>query len=178
MTALAGSKEKAPQERLKVWRHHREGRFPRPCRKSDALLAPESQSFLRNLLLGDTAEHGRARKLGTHASAIPNCTKPSSNGQQLLILPATGVRAQEKLHMYNTIICAIVVVMLASTAVVAKPPSNHTNGQTRDNGQTREKYCRQLVGPEKGEGESGKSGTMRSQIMRWDDCMMQRSPNP
>ena len=74
--------------------------------------------------------------------------------------------------MYNTIICAIVGVMLASTAVVAKPRNNQTNGQTR------EQYCRQLVGPEKGEGEAGKTATMRSQIMRWDDCMMQRSPNP
>jgi hypothetical protein len=33
--------------------------------------------------------------------------------------------------MYNTIICAIVVVMLASTVVVAKPRNNQTNGQTR-----------------------------------------------
>lgn len=74
--------------------------------------------------------------------------------------------------MKNTIICAIVGVMLASTAVVAKPHDNHTNGQTR------EQYCRQLVGPEKGEGEAGKTATMRSQIMRWDDCMMHRSPNP
>ena len=49
--------------------------------------------------------------------------------------------------MYNTIIYAIVVVMLASTVVVAKPRNNQTNGQTR------EQYCRQLVGPEKGEGE-------------------------
>ena len=74
--------------------------------------------------------------------------------------------------MYNTIICAIVVFMLVWTVVVAKPSNNKTNGQTR------EQYCRQLVGPEKGEGEAGKSGTMRSQIMRWDDCMMRRSPNP
>jgi hypothetical protein len=74
--------------------------------------------------------------------------------------------------MYDRIICAIVVVMLASTVVVAKPRNNQTNGQT--NGQTREQYCRQLVGPEKGEGEAGKSGTMRSQTMQWDDCMMQR----
>jgi hypothetical protein len=72
--------------------------------------------------------------------------------------------------MYHSIICAIVVVMLASTAVVAKPRDNQTNGQSR------EQYCRQLVGPEKGEGEAGKTATMRSQIMRWDDCMMQRSP--
>ena len=72
--------------------------------------------------------------------------------------------------MNNTIICAIVGVMLASTAVVAKPHNNHPKGQTR------EQYCRQLVGPEKGEGEAGKTATMRSQIMRWDDCMMQRSP--
>ena len=74
--------------------------------------------------------------------------------------------------MYNTIICAIVVFMLVWAVAVAKPSNNKTNGQTR------EQYCRQLVGPEKGEGEAGKSGTMRSQIMRWDDCMMQRSPNP
>jgi len=73
--------------------------------------------------------------------------------------------------MYNTIICAIVVVMLASTVAAAQPHNNQTNGQAR------EQYCRQLVGPEKGEGEAGKSGTMRSQIMRWDDCMMGRS-NP
>ena len=33
--------------------------------------------------------------------------------------------------MYNTIVCAIVVVMLAST-VVAKPRNNQTNGQTRE----------------------------------------------
>ena len=71
--------------------------------------------------------------------------------------------------MYNTIICAIVVVMLASTVVVAKPRNHQSNGQTR------EQYCRQVVGPEKGEGEAGKTATMRSQIMRWDDCMMQRS---
>ena len=70
--------------------------------------------------------------------------------------------------MYNTIICAIVVVMLASTAVIAKQRNNQTNGLTR------EQYCRQLVGAEKGEGEAGKSGTMRSQIMQWDDCMIQR----
>jgi len=73
--------------------------------------------------------------------------------------------------MRNTIICAIVVVMLASTVAVARPYNNQTNGQTK------EQYCRQLVGPEKGEGEAGKSGTMRSQIMRWDDCMLGR-PNP
>ena len=74
--------------------------------------------------------------------------------------------------MYNAIVCAIAAVMLASTAVVAKPRNSDTNGQTR------EQYCRQLVGPEKGEGEAGKTATMRSQIMRRDDCMMQRSPNP
>jgi hypothetical protein len=45
--------------------------------------------------------------------------------------------------MHNTIICAIAVIMLASTAAVAKPRDNHANGQTR------EQYCRQLVGPEK-----------------------------
>ena len=70
--------------------------------------------------------------------------------------------------MHNAIICAIVAVMLASTGVVAKPLNNHTNGQTRA------QQCREMVGPEKGEGEAGKSGTMRSQIMRWDDCMMGR----
>jgi hypothetical protein len=48
MTALVESKEKAPRERLKDWRHHRNGRGPRPCLNSDALQAPESQSFLRN----------------------------------------------------------------------------------------------------------------------------------
>ena len=74
--------------------------------------------------------------------------------------------------MRNTIICVIAVVMLTAAVAVAKSRNNHTNGQSR------EQYCRQLVGPEKGEGEAGKSATMRSQIMRWDDCMMQRSPNP
>jgi hypothetical protein len=74
--------------------------------------------------------------------------------------------------MYHTFICAIVVVVLTSTVVVAKPHDTKTNGQSR------EQYCRQLVGPEKGEGEAGKTATMRSQIMRWDDCMMHRSPNP
>ena len=34
--------------------------------------------------------------------------------------------------MYNTIIYAIVVVMLAPTVVVAKPRNNLTNGQTRE----------------------------------------------
>ena len=34
--------------------------------------------------------------------------------------------------MNNTIICAIVGVMLASTAVVAKPHNNHPKGQTRE----------------------------------------------
>jgi len=72
--------------------------------------------------------------------------------------------------MYNTIICAIIVVMLTSTVVVAKPRNNQTNGQT----QTREQYCRKMVGSEKGEGEAGKTHTMRSQIMQWDDCMQQR----
>jgi hypothetical protein len=71
--------------------------------------------------------------------------------------------------MYNTIICAIVMVMLASTVVLAKPRNNQTNGPTR------EQYCRH---PEKGEGEAGKTATMRSQVMRWDDCMMQRAQNP
>jgi hypothetical protein len=70
--------------------------------------------------------------------------------------------------MYNAIICAMVVVMLASTVVVAKPLNNQTNDQTRA------QQCRQMVGSEKGEGEAGKSATMRSQIMRWDDCMMGR----
>ena len=70
--------------------------------------------------------------------------------------------------MYYRIICAIVVVMLASTVVVAKPLNNQTNGMPRH------QQCRQMVGPEKGEGEAGKTHTMRSQIMRWDDCMMQR----
>jgi hypothetical protein len=74
--------------------------------------------------------------------------------------------------MNKSTICTIVGVMLASTVVVAQPHNNKKNGQTR------EQYCRQLVGPEKGEGEAGKTATMRSQIMRWDDCMMQRSPNP
>ena len=68
--------------------------------------------------------------------------------------------------MYNPVICAIVVVMLASTAVVAKPRDSRTNGQTR------EQYCRQMVGPEKGEGESGKTATMRSQVQRWSECML------
>ena len=70
--------------------------------------------------------------------------------------------------MHNIIICAIAVVMLASTVAVAKARNNQINGQTRA------EYCRQMVGPEKGEGEAGKTHTMRSQIMRWDDCMMQR----
>ena len=70
--------------------------------------------------------------------------------------------------MHNAIMCAIVVVVLASTVVVAKPLNNHTNDQTRA------QQCRQMVGVEKGEGEAGKSATMRSQIMRWDDCMMGR----
>ena len=70
--------------------------------------------------------------------------------------------------MYNTIIFAIVGVMLASTVVVAKPLNNQTNGQPRH------VQCRQMVGPEKGEGEAGKTHTMRSQIMRWDDCMAGR----
>ena len=65
-------------------------------------------------------------------------------------------------------ILLVFMVMLTSTAVVAKPRNNESNGQTR------EQYCRQLVGPEKGEGESGKTATMRSQTMRWDDCMMHR----
>jgi len=68
--------------------------------------------------------------------------------------------------MYKTIICAIVVVMLASTVVVAKPRNNQNNGQSK------EQYCRQMVGPEKGEGEAGKSGTMRSQVQRWSECML------
>src|SRR5262245_1951928 len=54
--------------------------------------------------------------------------------------------------MHNTIICAIVVVMLASTVVVAMPRNNHTNGKSK------EQYCRQMVGPEKGEGEAGNAG--------------------
>jgi hypothetical protein len=85
---------------------------------------------------------GLGNEPGTHASAIPNCAKPSSNGQQLLILPATGIKHRKNCKMQNTIICAIVVVMLASTVAVAKPSNNKTNGQTR------EQYCRQLVGPE------------------------------
>ena len=67
--------------------------------------------------------------------------------------------------MYKTIICAIVVVMLASTVVVAKPRDNQNNGH-------KEQYCRQMVGPEKGEGEAGKSATMRSQVQRWSECML------
>ena len=68
--------------------------------------------------------------------------------------------------MHNTVICAIVVVMLASTVVVAMPRNNHTNGKNK------EQYCRQMVGPEKGEGEAGKSATMRSQVQRWSECML------
>jgi hypothetical protein len=34
--------------------------------------------------------------------------------------------------MYNAIVCAIAAVMLASTAVVAKPRNSDTNGQTRE----------------------------------------------
>lgn len=71
--------------------------------------------------------------------------------------------------MYKTITCATVVVMLASTVVVAKPLNT--------NGMPRHQQCRQMVGPEKGEGEAGKTHTMRSQIMRWDDCMAGRE-NP
>ena len=41
--------------------------------------------------------------------------------------------------MYKAIICAIVVVMLASTVVVAKPLNNQTNDQTRA------QQCRQMV---------------------------------
>ena len=140
MTALVESKEKAPRERLKDWRHYREGRSPRPCLNSDALQAPESQSFLRNIVAG---RHSRAWKNlghrpGTDASAIPNYTKPSSNGQQLLIIGKKESEQRKQLQMYNTIVCAIVVVMLAST-VVAKPRNNQTNGQTR------EQYCRRKL---------------------------------
>ena len=46
--------------------------------------------------------------------------------------------------MYNTTICVIVVIMLTSTVAGARPHNSHTNGQTR------EQYCRQLVGPERG----------------------------
>jgi hypothetical protein len=49
--------------------------------------------------------------------------------------------------------------MLASTVVVAKPRNNQTNGQTR------EQYCRQLVGPEKGEGEAGTQSNGMSDIV-------------
>src|SRR5262249_25638269 len=70
-------------------------------------------------------------------------------------------------NMYKTIICATVVVMLASTVVVAKPPRNN-----QPDGQSKEQYCRQMVGPEKGEGEAGKSGTMRSQVQRFSECML------
>ena len=70
--------------------------------------------------------------------------------------------------MYNTIVCAIVLVMLTSAVVVAKPLDNQTNGMTRA------QQCRQMVGAEKGEGEAGKTATMRSQTMRWDDCMAGR----
>jgi hypothetical protein len=73
---------------------------------------------------------------------------------------------RESCNMYNTIICAIVAVMLASTVVVAKPRDNQTNGQIK------EQHCRQMVGVEKGEGEAGKSGTMRSQVQRWSECMI------
>jgi hypothetical protein len=88
MTALVESKEKAPRERLKDLRHYKEGRSPRPWLNSDALQAPESQSILRNIVAG---RHSRAWKNlghgpGTDASVIPNYTKPSSNGQQLLII--------------------------------------------------------------------------------------------
>jgi hypothetical protein len=79
-----------------------------------------------------------------------------------------GAGHRRNCNMHNAIICAIVVVMLASTAVVAKPFNNQANGQTRA------QQCREMVGPEKGEGEAGKTHTMRSQIMRWDDCMMGR----
>ena len=68
--------------------------------------------------------------------------------------------------MCKIVICAIVVVMLASTVVVAKPRYNQTDGQSK------EQYCRQMVGPEKGEGEAGKSGTMRSQVQRFSECLM------
>ena len=68
--------------------------------------------------------------------------------------------------MYNAIICAIVVVVLASTVVVAQPRDNQNNGPSR------EQHCRQMVGTEKGEGEAGKSATMRSQVQRWSECMM------
>jgi hypothetical protein len=74
--------------------------------------------------------------------------------------------------MHDRIICAIVVVTLASTVAVAKPRNDQTNAETRA------QYCRQMVGPEKGEGEAGKTATMRSQTMRWDDCMMQRTQQP
>jgi hypothetical protein len=71
-------------------------------------------------------------------------------------------------NMYNEIICAVVVVMLASTVAVAKPLNNKTIDMTRA------QQCRQMVGAEKGEGEAGKTHTMRSQVMRWDDCMVGR----
>jgi hypothetical protein len=79
-----------------------------------------------------------------------------------------GAGHRRNCNMYNAIICAIVAVMLASIVVAAKPLNNQINDQTRA------QQCRQMVGVEKGEGEAGKSATMRSQIMRWDDCMMGR----
>src|ERR1043165_9157223 len=71
------------------------------------------------------------------------CTKPSSNGQQRLIVGRRG-QSTGRICMYNTTICVIVVIMLTSTVAGARPHNNHTNGQAR------EQYCRQLVGPEKG----------------------------
>jgi hypothetical protein len=48
-------------------------------------------------------------------------------------------------------ILLVFMVMLTSTVVVAKPRNNQTNGQTR------EQYCRQLVGPEKGRAKLAKA---------------------
>jgi hypothetical protein len=66
----------------------------------------------------------------------------------------------------RTMAVVFLFIMLASTVVVAKPRNNQTPGQNR------EQHCRQMVGPEKGEGEAGKTHTMRSQVQRFGECMM------
>lgn len=69
----------------------------------------------------------------------------------------------------RTIALAISLLVLAVASQAAAQQAN-----PRNNGVSLEQRCRDMVGKEVGEGE-GKSGTMRAQVQRWDDCMMGRA---
>ena len=67
------------------------------------------------------------------------------------------------------------IVLLFSLVALALPSEAAPRSKAGDDEALAAK-CREMVGKEVGEGE-GKSGIMRAQVQRWDDCMMHGGPH-